>query len=59
MFIQIFTLFLNAFFQLLSYEFYMFSVLTLYLIYDLQIFSFFGRLTFHFVDGFLCCAEAF
>ena len=32
-------------------------ILTPYQIYDLQIFSPFSRLSFHFVDGFFCCAE--
>jgi len=38
---------------------YIFWILTIYQICDVQIFSSFQSFPFYFVDGFLCCVEAF
>ena len=47
------------FFRLSCMCSYIFWIQTPYRIHDLQIFSPFSRLPFHFADGFLCCTEAF
>ena len=44
-------------FQYYLGSFYIFWILTLYQIHDSQIFLPFSRLSFHFVDAFLWCAE--
>lgn len=41
------------------YVLYLFWMLTLYQMYDLQTYSPFSRWPFCFVDGFLCCTKAF
>ena len=58
---QIFYQFLIRYISLLLilWVLYPFCIPTLYQIYELQIFSPSGRLPLHFVDHFLCCAEAF
>ena len=61
--IRVLYLILNqvVFFLLLSCmsSSYIFWILTLYYTYDLQTSSQFIRLSFHFVDSFLCCTKAF
>ena len=57
MWIQTFCPFFNQIVDWFVYLFIYFAIV--YQIRDLQIFLWFSRLPFHFVDAFLCCAEAF
>ena len=45
--------------ELCAFFIYIYWMLTIYQICDVQIFSSFQSFPFYFVDGFLCCVEAF